>query len=922
MAATATNTTAVENFRSNIAEGLFCIEGKPLSLIHYPMYVPIYDGAFPKLLLKTGRQVAKSTTIACFMIAECVGTGHFKTYYISPSAEQTRKFSHTRIAKILAYSPDLRKYFVGPESIDNVYLRMFRNGAEMAFSYADTDADRVRGFSSDRTCFDVNAEALTRQGWRRVKDITRQDELADVNDADIIEWHHPTRLVRKRHCGAMVQFNHHKMALRVTDNHEMWANYSIKTSPRYKTADQYQFIPAGELARTSRMGFKMTNQARLQATAYGCKEIAGSEGYRVSRESLSIPYQAFADLMGWYIAEGNLVWRTLNGKRQAKAAAGVFTDGYAPKRVAKGICITQSEGAHRKAIERCLKSCGLRYSRVKHPYITSDGPQLRYAYVVNSAQLGAYCEPLGKCRDKYIPEEFFKHPVLLEGLLKSLHAGDATARDGTLRTRSRQLADDVHRAWTLLGRASVIHTRMMPPREGAPPEPLYEVQALKRDYAIFWRSEFQTKQRVVIEPGVDEDVFCFTLPNHRPIIRGGFGQRPVITGQCFDEVQDILFEPVIPVVEECMAASEYQYSIYCGTPKTMENSIEFLWSLSSQTEWCMRCDGCGKLTFIDSIKFLGKYGPECAGCRKPLNPRNGRWIDMKPGQRIKGFHISQQIMPMNVPAAWAPGTKEHTKAIEHWDNMLFKLENWGEVKFLNECVGVSTSTGARLLTKDILEGLCDENLSMTRLPNPDSLDGILRVVAGVDWSGGGGEVKGMEGLLKSRTVLHLWGEQADGRLRTLYYKIYPNSHPVGWIDDIVEVCNAWNVCQICGDAGEGALANSILRDKLGAHRVLQVRYMALSKPIDWNPNTMTYNVDRTTLIDNYALFLTHGQVVFPKLSQAAPAIADILNVFEQTTKAGRKIWNHAPTQPDDALHSQIFAWLALRVMKQDLKFYV
>ncbi len=92
------------------------------------MYPAIYDGLYPRLLLKTGRQVAKSTTIATFIIAAAVGMPWFKSYYISPSQEQTRKFSHTRVGKILAYSPDLRRHFLGPESIDNVLLRLLRNG--------------------------------------------------------------------------------------------------------------------------------------------------------------------------------------------------------------------------------------------------------------------------------------------------------------------------------------------------------------------------------------------------------------------------------------------------------------------------------------------------------------------------------------------------------------------------------------------------------------------------------------------------------------------------------------------------------------------------------------------------------------------------------------------------------------------------
>ena len=208
---------------------------------------------------------------------------------------------------------------------------------------------------------------------------------------------------------------------------------------------------------------------------------------------------------------------------------------------------------------------------------------------------------------------------------------------------------------------------------------------------------------------------------------------------------------------------------------------------------------------------------------------------------------------------------------------------------------------------------------MTRLPKPLSKEGIVRTIAGVDWSGGGAEIKGSEGVYKSRTVLHIWGQMADGRLKTLFYKIFPNGHATGWIDEIVELCNAWVVQMVVGDAGEGALANSYLKQRLGEHRVTAVRYMALSKPVDWNPSALVYHVDRTTMIDNYARFLLHKQVVYPKLTQAQAAISDILNVYEEVTMQGRKVWRHSPTAPDDCLHAQIFGWFAWMMLSQSLK---
>lgn len=532
----------VSGYRSDIAQALFHVEGASFSLDDYPMHLAIYDGDYSKLLLKMARQTAKSTAIACFMIAECIGTSHFKCYYISPSKEQTLKFSHSRVGKILSYSPDLKRSFVGPESVDNVLHRMLKNGSEMAFSYAWDDPDRTRGVSSDRTAF--------------------------------------------------------------------------------------------------------------------------------------------------------------------------------------------------------------------------------------------------------------------------------------------------------------------------------------------------------------------------------------------DEVQDILYNEVIPVIEESMEASKHgPFSMYTGTPKTTENTIELLWQWSSQTEWCMRCSGCGKFTYIDSVKALGKHGPVCLSCGKNLNPRDGQWVDLVSGKTIKGFHVSQPMMLRNVPAAWPTSHPMHAQAVKRWQALLEKMEPYGETKFLNECIAVSTSTGVKLLTKDILESLCDERHPMVRLPLPRSKDGIVRVTAGVDWSGGGGEVKGSEGLFKSRTVLHIWGQTEDGRLKTLFYKIFPNAHATGWIDEIVELCNAWGVQMICGDEGEGALANSMLRERLGDHRVVQIRYMQLSQPIDWKPGKLCYHADRTTMIDNFARFLMLKQAMYATRAQMKPAIDDILTVYENVTRTGHKVWQHPLNQPDDCLHAQLFAWFAWRLLCKDLAFY-
>ena len=96
--------------------------------------------------------------------------------------------------------------------------------------------------------------------------------------------------------------------------------------------------------------------------------------------------------------------------------------------------------------------------------------------------------------------------------------------------------------------------------------------------------------------------------------------------------------------------------------------------------------------------------------------------------------------------------------------------------------------------------------------------------------------------------------------------------------------------------------------------------MSLSKPYEWNPNALVYNADRTTLIDNYARQLLHKQVIYPNLRQSQAAISDILNVYEEVTMQGRKVWRHSPTMPDDCLHAQLFGWFAWIILTQNYRF--
>tara|TARA_Y100000034_G_scaffold43105_1_gene52661 strand:+ start:12320 stop:13606 length:1287 start_codon:yes stop_codon:yes gene_type:complete len=381
----------------------------------------------------------------------------------------------------------------------------------------------------------------------------------------------------------------------------------------------------------------------------------------------------------------------------------------------------------------------------------------------------------------------------------------------------------------------------------------------------------------------------------------------------YDEIQDILYDEVVPIINECMANSKYGYVGYMGTPKTMENTIEYLWQHSTQAEWCIKCEACGKHSYYVDDKGIGLKGPICLGCQKYVNPRNGVWVDMNPvpkdlddydpaRQRVKGFHIPQLILPLNAEEP------------ERWARILQKHQTYGDSEFKNEVLGVSDAIGSRLVSLEELLSCCSD-YDISWAPERAERGGFHYVVGGVDWSGGGS--KG-----HSRTVGWVWGVTGT-KYTALWYRIFPQSNPVEVVAELTRVFRLYKCAFVFGDSGEGALANSLLKKQLPENTtMLQVQYGSSDnkEPLKWNGRDR-YLADRTTMIDNFLISVKRGDMTYPKSQWARPAFDDMLNVFEEVTATGKKVWRHAPSQPDDALHAQIFGWIAGRVASRDLQFY-
>lgn len=130
------------------------LNGKPYSIHDHFPFAPLFRVLMPKnQVWKTGRQLSKSTSLAAHGVVVSNSIPFFKTLYVTPLFEQIRRFSNNYVRSFIEQSP-IKSQWMGTETENNVLQRSFKNKSMMLFSFALLDADRVRGASSDRCCFD------------------------------------------------------------------------------------------------------------------------------------------------------------------------------------------------------------------------------------------------------------------------------------------------------------------------------------------------------------------------------------------------------------------------------------------------------------------------------------------------------------------------------------------------------------------------------------------------------------------------------------------------------------------------------------------------------------------------------------------------------------------------------------------------
>lgn len=148
--------TVVRMKPSQFIQAFVPIEGQPFKFKdekkkhNWREYLyPIYDNLYKEMVLKTGRQVEKSTFQANRHVTYSILIPYFRSVYVAPTAKQASTFSNDRLRKSVMNSDYIQKYFFDQNCYDNTFVRSFTNQSKVFIGYAYHSADSMRGLSAD-----------------------------------------------------------------------------------------------------------------------------------------------------------------------------------------------------------------------------------------------------------------------------------------------------------------------------------------------------------------------------------------------------------------------------------------------------------------------------------------------------------------------------------------------------------------------------------------------------------------------------------------------------------------------------------------------------------------------------------------------------------------------------------------------------
>lgn len=371
-----------------------------------------------------------------------------------------------------------------------------------------------------------------------------------------------------------------------------------------------------------------------------------------------------------------------------------------------------------------------------------------------------------------------------------------------------------------------------------------------------------------------------------------------VNGIWGDEIQDVHID-ALPVIKECQAhaleaGARMKVTWYTGTPKSFSNTIQQKWDQSTQNEWIVRCPHCKKYQIL-GIKNLSPNAFLCRNCRMEI-PKdsiiNGFWKELNPGKKLKGFRISQLMVPWITPQdIWA------------------KYIDYSSDKFHNEVLGRSYENASKPFTPVILGRLSSND--EVYYNRAEGTFANRATFMGVDW--GTGE--------KSFTVVEIYARNDFGKFQLLFAKRYAIGEeldPEYQVEDICYLMESFHVVKAVVDWGFGYDRYIKLQQIFGTGRVTACYYsfnQRLRKNYDQEQSR--WIVNRTQVMQSYVNKADNQELMWPGTSKAETPWLFDHHLAEQAeyrkSQNGRSedlMYTHPEGMPDDALHAGVYASLA------------
>jgi hypothetical protein len=311
------------------------------------------------------------------------------------------------------------------------------------------------------------------------------------------------------------------------------------------------------------------------------------------------------------------------------------------------------------------------------------------------------------------------------------------------------------------------------------------------------------------------------------------------------------------------------------------------------------------------MKMILAHGLSCSKCSKRINSRNGEWAAWNPAKYLlTGYHLAQPILPF------------FNERDKEWNEIYVKCTSgkYDHKKIMNEVFGLTYDVGTKPITEEELRKICTLGSMGTGERNLPIMEaGRVKhkvYTIGVDWG---------VSMTASRTVCTVGAIRNDGVYEVIFVKIFSGFDHEAHIHTIARIANDLNAFCVA-DSGPDPIRGiklceltSPTRSQLATYRRSKVIQHYDEGQYDWRQNRWVLH--RTDVISLIIRQLKAGKILFPNWEEVSDYMQDILNVYVEVRDGmfGQDMfYGHKDSQPDDAIHSLLFAVCAAYMAVGDI----